>query len=501
MLRWIAGGLLLIVSVSFEVAIGQQVAVTGGIVEGTTTEQGVQVFKGIPFAKPPIGDLRWRAPQPVERWEGVRKADAFAPSPEQDRVLGMQLGSPPNFSEDCLYLNVWTPETPSGESGVEARLPVMVWIYGGGYKVGSTATPIYDGSALAKRGVMVVTVAYRLGAFGFFSHPELTKEGGTGNFGILDQIAGLEWVRDNAAAFGGDANCVTIFGESAGATSVALLSASPRANGLFHRVISQSGGGFEVFPTLAAAERQGEEALASVGARDIAAARDLPAARIVQFGNDTRPVVDGGVMPGNQYGLCEEGKFNKLDLLIGINSNEASPIPLGIKLAFIRGKARDLFGEHADAVLAAYHHPDSEIEKRAVRDVVSDTQFGWHLWTWSRLRAEQGQKSFAYLFDFAPHDPHGAAHAAEIAYVFGTLGRDGQGRHEGDQAVSDLMTQYWVNFAKTGNPNGAGLPQWESFDDDAPMWLRIGATSRMETMQNIERLKVIDKFHPAHRRD
>ena len=218
-----------------------RVQIADGIIEGTTAPSGIRTFKGIPFAEPPVGDLRWRPPQPVKRWPGVKLTQAFGAAPIQNRSLSAMMDVPPTFSEDCLYLNVWTPAKAAAD-----RLPVMVWIYGGAFAMGATSAPLYDGTKLAERGVVVVSIAYRVGPLGFLAHPELSREGAgsSGNFGLRDQIAGLRWVRENIAAFGGDPGRVTIFGESAGGISVSMLAASPLSKGLFHRAISQSGGSF-----------------------------------------------------------------------------------------------------------------------------------------------------------------------------------------------------------------------------------------------------------------
>src|SRR5688500_15628645 len=296
-------------------------AVSGGRVSGVVTN-GIAAFKGIPFAAPPVGDLRWKSPQPVPAWTGVRAVTSFAPGCVQDVSLAKLFGAPDAVSEDCLYLNVWTPAKAGSE-----RLPVMVWIYGGSFTSGMTSIPAYDGAPLAEKGVVLVSVAYRVGAFGFLAHPELRQESGkgSGNYGLQDQIAGLRWVKDNIARFGGDPNRVTIFGESAGGMSVSMLAASPLAKGLFHRAISQSGGHVgpartgaiagAASPPLEVAEGIGQVFLKSLGASDLAAARQLPAERIRAAGGPALqgafwPVFDGDVLPGDQYQLYQAKRFN-----------------------------------------------------------------------------------------------------------------------------------------------------------------------------------------------
>jgi para-nitrobenzyl esterase len=305
--------------------------VTGGELEGVVKD-GVASFKGIPFAAPPLGELRWKAPQPVKRWTGVKKADRFGPGCMQDISTAAKMGMPTEISEDCLYLNVWT-----AANGRAERSPVMVWIYGGAFAGGMTSAPLYDGARLAKKGVVLVSVAYRVGPFGFLAHEELSKESGkgSGTYGLQDQIAGLRWVKDNIAQFGGDPSRVTIFGESAGGISVSMLAASPAARGLLHRAISQSGGSFappklaneagENVLTLRMAEVMGVSLLNRFGVEDIKSARKVAADQILKAAGGMGlfwPVADGDVLPGDQYELYQAGKFNDTPILIGTNSDE-----------------------------------------------------------------------------------------------------------------------------------------------------------------------------------
>ena len=488
-------------------AAEDRVQTASGVLEGMAGPNGIRVFKGIPFAEPPVGDLRWKPPRPVKPWDGVKKTTAFGPSPMQGLALSTLLGVPNNYSEDCLYLNVWTPAREPGD-----RLPVMVWIYGGAFAMGSTATPLYDGTRLAEKGVVVVSVAYRLGPFGFLVHPDLTREGNPGNFGLRDQIAGLEWVRDNIAAFGGDPARVTIFGESAGGISVSMLAASPRARGLFHRAISQSGGSFappklakeggQHVPPLRVAEAQGEKFLAALGARDIAAARALPAKDLMKSGAGWWPVFDGDVLPGDQYELYRSGRFNDTPVLIGTNSDEGAMFvgPRSTTDGFI-AQIRGGFGDHADKVLAAYPHATPAQALEATKDIFRDSVFAWHTWAWARLQAEKGRgKSFLYYFDHrTPQSPDGADHGSEIAYVFRNLGRPGGSPRPEDAAMSDLMSTYWVNFARSGDPNGPGLPEWPSFTPASPQVMFLGTTPGMKPVPNLEQLEVLDAYYAWRR--
>ncbi len=479
-----------------------RVRIAAGVVEGMTLPDGIRVFKGIPFAEPPIGELRWKPPQPLKPWDGVKKTQAFGPSPTQNPALAVMMNVPGNFGEDCLYLNVWTPAKDVGE-----RLPVMVWIYGGGFAMGSTATPLYDGTRLSQKGVVVVSVGYRVGPFGFLTHPELTREGGKGNFGLRDQIAGLEWVRDNIAAFGGDPACVTIFGESAGGYAASMLAASPKAKGLFQRAISQSGGSFapprlareggHIVPPLKVAEAEGEMFLASLGANDIAAARALPAKDLLKGSTQFVPVFDGDVLPGDQYELYRAGKFNDTPVLIGTNSDEGAMfVQPGVTTDGFVAQIRGGYGEHADHILKAYAHATPAEAYKASKDIFRDTAFAWHTWAWARLQAEKGKgKAFVYYFDHrTPQSPGGANHGSEIAYVFRNLGQPGRPPRPEDAAVSDLMSAYWVNFAKTGDPNSAGLPGWSSFTAASPQVMYFDATPGMKPVPNLEQIEALDAY-------
>jgi para-nitrobenzyl esterase len=315
------------------VSMAQPVKVDDGLLLGTS-EDGLTVYRGIPFAAPPVGDLRWRAPQPASKWDGVRRADKFGPACMQAMKNPAGADQGPGMSEDCLYLNVWTPAKSASQ-----RLPVLVWIYGGGFAGGATSIPTYSGEKLAKRGVVLVSIAYRVGALGFLSHPGLSAESEhriSGNYGLLDMIAGLKWIQKNIAAFGGDPGRVTIFGESAGGIAVSMLCASPIAKGLFHGAISQSGGSFgppraggmpgENMQRLADAERGGESYAAAAGASSVAELRKMSAEQVLAASSGRRgvgwPIIDGWVIPDDQYKLYEAGRYNETPILIGYNSDE-----------------------------------------------------------------------------------------------------------------------------------------------------------------------------------
>ena len=373
----------------------QQVLTESGAISGVR-ESGLSVYKGVPFAAPPVGDLRWRPPAPVAPWTGTRKADAFAPACMQDGV-SMPGETPPAVSEDCLYLNIWTPAKSAQE-----HLPVIVWIYGGGYINGSASMPLYWGDRLAHKGVIVVTIAYRLGPLGFLAHPELTRESphhSSGNYGLMDQIAALEWIQRNIAAFGGDPKNVTIAGQSSGAISVSILMASPLAKGLFQRAIGESGGLFEPLQLapkylLANAERDGEKYAASLGATSLQELRRLPAAQLTgNAGGIVHPVIEPYVLPVSPYEAFTSGQQNDVPLLIGSNAEEARALTdvTHVKAATFDSDLEHSFGQLPPALVAAYPHATDEEARQARLDLERDLRFGWDMWAWARLQAGTGK--------------------------------------------------------------------------------------------------------------
>jgi para-nitrobenzyl esterase len=477
------------------------VTVEGGKVQGAT-ENGLTVYKGIPFAAPPVGDLRWRAPQPVIKWDGVKETTKFAPGP-------IQSGRPPSgTSEDCLYLNVWTPaKSPSD------KIPVLVWIYGGGFGAGATSEANYNGEKLAKKGVVLVSIAYRVGQMGFLAHPQLSAENPnhvSGNYGLLDQIAGLQWIQKNIAAFGGDPNKVTIFGESAGGIAVSMLCASPLAKGLFHGAVSQSGGSFgpprpttapgENLKRLKDAEASGEAYAKSANANSIADLRklapdQLPAGRGLGM---SWPIIDGYVIPDDQYKLYEAGKFNDTAILVGYNSDEGRSFsPPATPEAYITS-TKSRYGQFADALLKAYPAGSNSVPKTA-RDLARDSAFGWHTWIWARLQSKVGKgKAYYYYFDrhqdYAPGSAQadwGTPHGADVPYVFMRLSASSS---KTDLDISEAMANYWVNFAKFGDPNGEGLPKWPAFSDANPQVMYFDTTPHTGPVPSADALKVLDSY-------
>jgi para-nitrobenzyl esterase len=393
----------------------------------------------------------------------------------------------------------------------------MVWIYGGGFSAGLTDSPSYDGTAFAKQGVVLVSIAYRVGPFGFLADPALTREGrgSSGNYGLQDMIAGLEWVKQNIAQFGGDPSRVTIFGESAGGIAVSMLAASPAAKGLFQRAISESGGSFGPplkgteaganVRTLADAEALGKGFLAKLGANDIAAARALPAAKIQAAmgpGLTTTfwPNFDGKVLLGDQYLLYSNGQFNDTPVLIGTNSDEGALFARpGVTPASFEAQVRAGYGARADEVLKAYPHADDAQAKLASKRLFRDSTFAWPTWTWATLQSQHGRsKAWVYYFDRrSPQSPDGASHASEIGFVFGTLavpGPLGGPATAGDRKLSALINRYWVNFATSGNPNGQGLPVWPAFDASTQQSMVFDTMPGAQLLPNLPQLKAMDDY-------
>ena len=478
-----------------------------GVLQGTK-EADLTVYRDIPFAAPPVGDLRWRAPQPAAKWDGVRPADKFAPQCVQG---SFGAGPAPAMSEDCLYLNVWTPA-----KSASAKLPVLVWIYGGGFAGGSTSVPTYSGEVLAKKGVVVVSIAYRVGTLGFLAHPELSAESPnhvSGNYGLLDMIAALSWIKKNIAAFGGDPNKVTIFGESAGGIAVSQLCASPLAKGLFSGAVSESGGSFgpprssgapgENMRPLAIAEKDGLAFQVNAGANSLAELRKLPAEKIVAATRGLAwPNIDGWVIPSDQYSLYDAGKFNDVPVLIGYNSDEGASFSRDRTPKDYIDATRKRYDAFADSLLKAYPTGDKSVPKTA-RDLSRDAAFGWHTWIWARLQSKLGKsKVFYYYFDQHPDYPadspqagHGSPHGMEVEYVFGHVTGGPSGKPSAtDLAISDAMVTYWTNFAKYGDPNSKNMPTWPAFSDAHPELMYFGGTPHTGPVPNEEGLKALDAY-------
>ena len=478
-----------------------------GRVEGVRSGS-LTVYKGIPFAAPPVGALRWRAPQPVAPWDGVRKADAFAPICLQNGV-SVPGAAPERMSEDCLYLNVWTPAKRPN-----AKLPVMVWIYGGGWANGSASTPLYWGDKLAQKGVVVVNISYRVGSFGFLAHLELTRESeshSSGNYGLMDQIAALRWVRRNIAAFGGDPNNVTIFGQSAGSMSVSMLMASPLAKGLFHRAIGQSGGVFippEASPAantffLAGAEQRGERLASLLGAKTLQDLRGVAADQLLQKqGTSWHFILDGYVLPREPYDVFSEGRQHDVPLLLGSNADEGRMFldGLTIRAASFTMDLQRQFGPLPAPLLVNYPASSDQQARTSRANLERDLRFGWDMWTWARLQARTGRgKVFYYHFAHTPPYPTdspfadwGAGHGMEMRYVFGQLDQEPWQWSPFDRKLSEMMAAYWTNFAKRGDPNGKGLPEWPAYSEGRENVLYLAAPVSVQGVANRPALEVLD---------
>lgn len=469
-----------------------------GPVRGERTADGLCVFRGIPYAAPPVGEWRWRPPQPVAPWTEVRDATTFSPAcPQPPRPIPA-IQSVGETNEDCLYLNVWTPEL------APAKRPVMVWIHGGGMTIGAGSFDIYDGSSLARQDVVVVTINYRLGVLGFLAHPDLSAESPdkvSGNYGLLDQIAALRWVRDNIAAFGGDPGNVTIFGESAGSVSVGCLLVAPAAEGLFHRAIMESGAPSGVTEPLRGGKDSGEDQGLDIArrfkAKTIADLRAIPAADLVagcpaaigptakrkdnyKFG----PCVDGVVLPDQPLRLLAEGKFHHVPILLGTNRDEMTLFlgreekgkpkrKMGLRLV-----VRSLYKDRSEAVLAAFPCDRDEDAAFAFRDLMTVACFTSPCRYVAKAAAVDGAP--VYLYEFSRVAPAvgrtglGATHGIEIPYVFGTL-KDTFGDAT-DRTLSKAMSAYWVAFARTGVPSAAGLPTWPRYTAATEPYLEFGDT-------------------------
>ncbi|HEY7285374.1 MAG TPA: carboxylesterase family protein [Vicinamibacterales bacterium] len=463
------------------------VKVDGGRIAGTAAS-GVRVFRGIPFAAPPVGDLRWKAPQPVSPWDGVRAADKFGPQCVQTpypagSVYAME---PAPQSEDCLYLNIWTTAN-AGD-----KRPVMVWIHGGAWTRGASNIATYDGAALARRGVVVVTTNYRLGPLGFLAHPELTAESpqhASGNYAILDHIAALRWVQRNIAAFGGNPANVTIFGESAGSWSVNAVQATPLARGLFHRAIGESGGQFGRTPRLSDAEQGGIALARSVGADSIRALRQVPAEKLVASQAFRSSInVDGWVLTDDVRTIFDQKKHNAVPVLVGSNADEmttlsnAGTFPKTVD--DLHKRIESQFPGMAKAFDAAYPVKNDADIAAVMLALGRDVTFSSEMRTWARMVTGGGQRAYLYQFTHVPPGPDSATrrayHASEIQYVFGNLRNPAFSYGDADRALSDAMSGYWVNFAMTGNPNGRGLPSWPAYEPGREPYLELGTPITMK---------------------
>jgi para-nitrobenzyl esterase len=502
-------------------AAAEAIDIEGGRISGTVDEHGVRNYKGVPFAAPPIGERRWRPPAAVVSWDGVRDGTQFgATCPQMAYPAGSIYAQKPQpESEDCLFLNVWTAAKTSTE-----RRPVMVWIHGGALTRGSGSIPPYDGTSLARQGAVVVTINYRLGPLGFLAHPALSKEsdhGSSGNYGMLDQIAALEWVKRNIARFGGDPARVTIFGESAGSWSVCYLVASPLAGELFHRAIGQSGGAFapvaklkEEHHGVPAAEKLGERMAHELGcdsADDQAAALraktpDELLAALDKLGGRIRPNVDGWVLPDDVYAIFAAGKQNHVPVIVGSTADEGTTLFAALvpkaKEAYVAA-ARTKYGDLADEFLAVYPVETDDDVRAAFLASMRDEWFTWEMRIWARQTVRSGDKAYQYFFSHAPPTPNraevGAYHAAEILYVFNNLAKVDWTLSEVDTALAGAVSNAWVRFAATGDPNGGAMPRWGAYDIGSQSYLDMGDSLVPRTDLLQAQCDFFDKYYAAKR--
>lgn len=515
-------GALAICALSLSSAMaGDRVKIANGILEAKAAPaNGVRSFKGIPFGQPPVGPLRWREPQPVKNWKGARNADQFAPRCMQRTDGNSDYWFRGNgMSEDCLYLNVWTPAKSAKE-----KLPVLVYIFGGGFQNGDGSEPRYDGGSMAARGIVAVSINYRTNIFGFFAHPELTKESphhASGNYGLLDQVAALQWVRANIAAFGGDPTRVTIAGESAGSIAVSALMGSPLSKDLIAGAIGESGAMLSSLPAqpLAAAEENGAKFASAAGAGDLAALRAMPAEKIQEIVGKSRgfrfsTALDGYFLPKPLRAIYEAGEQAKIPLLAGSNTQEgAASAVLGDNAPTPENLAagiRKLYGENAEPIIKAYaaSTPDEVLD--AGMHLASARFISFGTWKWAVLQNQTGgHPVYRYLYARVrprylgiPGQPppqskstaRGAAHSAEIQYAMGNLDLDKRYTWEpADYEVSKTMQAYFANFVKTGNPNGPGLPEWPAYrESDGNRVMRIDQQSQAIAEPYPERYRALE---------
>ncbi|HVW77014.1 MAG TPA: carboxylesterase family protein [Alloacidobacterium sp.] len=485
-MQWIRKSAMLVVlaatGATLYAADAPTVKTDKGKLQGYVSTDGqIRIFKGIPYAAPPVGPLRWKPPQPAEKWHGKRQATTFGSRCMQVPIFNDMVFRDPGQSEDCLTLNVWTPAKDK-----HAKLPVMVWIYGGGFAGGAASEPRQDGENLAHKGVVVVSMNYRLTIFGFFVHPELAAESpqhASGNYGLMDQTAALQWVHRNIKNFGGDPDKVTIFGESAGSFSVSAQMASPLARGLFIRAIGESGGAFSAtlpFAPLSEREQHDPEAAAQVlGTSRLSDLRAMSADQILKVAMPRpgvspirfAPDVDGYFLPESVPAIYAAGKQAHVPLLAGWNADEGGIPQKTLTVAEFREMAQKEFPDQADKFVAAYAVTNDEEALAAAKDFAGARFIAYSTWKWMEQHvATGGQPVYRYHFELpSPGDKFHAAgttfHSDDIEYVFGTLdSRQGMTVRPEDRRMSEIMQTYWTNFAKTGDPNSGDLPKWPAYN-------------------------------------
>jgi para-nitrobenzyl esterase len=487
-----------------------QVKTANGLLQGAVDSSGIRSFKGIPFARPPVGDLRWKEPQPPANWKGVRDAGHFGPQAMQRRIYSDMMFRSAGTGEDCLYLNVWTPAKSANE-----KLPVLVYFYGGGFSAGDGSEYRYDGESLAKMGIVTITINYRLGIFGFLAHPDLTNESphhSSGNYGLMDQHAALLWVKKNIAAFGGDPNKVTIGGESAGSMSVSVQVASPLSKGLFRGAIAESGAGMgNLTPApLADAEQNGIKFAQKAGAASIADLRKIPADSLLKMSGLYRfgPDIDGYFLPQTPTAISVAGMEMRVPLLAGWNSAEGDYHGIlgndSTTVDNYKAVLKRLYGANADAIFNAYPAATPYEVKVAATSLASDRFIAYSTWKFIDLQSKTGGKPVYRYFFSQVRQPAGgshgtvmgASHSSEIEYALGNLATNkAYSWSVDDYKVSETMESYFANFIKTGDPNGPGLPQWYSLQAQPPRIMVIDINTHAEPEKNAQRYMLLDSLY------
>lgn len=484
--------------------------VAQGEIEGVS-HNGHALYMNIPYAEAPIGNLRWKAPVPKKPWTGVYKADKWGNRPPQPTDPN-QNGNEIPMSEDCLYLSVETPAKSSDE-----RLPVFVMIHGGGFLTGS-----YSGTqeSFVREGIVYVSIEYRLGALGFMSHPELSKEAGglSGNYGILDQIEALRWVHNNIAAFGGDPEKVTIAGESAGGISVSILCASPLTKGLFRAAICESGSSFwpvgekregnVAVCTVRSAEQAGIGFQKRLGKKNLKQMRKVPFQQLIDnTQTDTFwPVVDGHAIIDDQYKLYEAGQYNDVDILIGTNSDEGSLFAFPMPVEAYQKRVKDIYGDWADRLLEIYPATNEQEACFALSDIFRDGSFAWCTYAWANLQTKTGKgRVYMYYFDQDSENTilrskrGGASHVAEMPFIYGFSFKGGR-MTDTERHMQQIMSRYWINFTKTGNPNGDSLPYWTTYKQDKPTVMIIHEGFHLDRLPNQRQMDFFEAFFKSRRK-
>ena len=494
--------------------ITEIVATRNGKIEGIAqAETGLHIFKGIPFAKPPVGELRWKAPQPVENWEGIKECKEFPAIAMQGNPAPFWMWTSEfiapagNMSEDCLYLNVWTPAKTT-----EDKLPVWVFIHGGGFNSGSGSVPLYDGENMAKKGIIFITINYRVNVFGFFSHPELTAQSpnhASGNQGLLDQVAGLQWVHNNIEAFGGDPGNVTISGQSAGAFSVGYLVASPLTKGLFHKAVAESGGAIASNrlgggTDLAKAEKTGLEFQEKLNAHSLADLQAMDANELMKTRIAAGPIVDGYFLPKSVQDIYADGEQNDVPVITGWNEDEGLGGSSKPAAEFIQSVRKD-YGELADEFLKAFPANTEEEVVESQKKLATLSIFGMQTYEWMLQQNKTGTAD-VYVYYFTRDVPYGegqqdfgAFHSGELGYAYDNLDQSAvRPWTDGDRKLANEMSSYWVNFAKTGNPNGEGLPTWGACKSGNGKVMNFDLETKAIDFPDLEQLEVLRKINSGN---